>query len=116
MTPSTKRKIVSCLKVKIGRNDELGQLTQKEISLSTGIHQSQISRFMAGDFVYASDKLKALCDFLDINWRDEKKMVEDNELLMGSLRRVWDGSEKHAQVIAMLLDSLAVSQTYIAEK
>lgn len=115
MDPKIKSRVVSELRRKIGRDAESGQATQQEVSEHSGVHQSQISRFVAGDFMRASPKLKAVCSYLDIslNSPSNKKSVKNNKILMTSLQRAWDGSDKHAIIISRLLDSVADSQGYM---
>jgi len=116
MNAKLKRKVISELRRKIGRNREASQLTQAEVAFHTGVHQSQISRFMAGNFTRMSRKLKTICEFLNINCDEEPARVENNEALMEALQRVWDGSEKHARILASLLDSLASSNLHISHR
>lgn len=118
MDPRVKGRIISELRKKVGRNEESGQITQLDISTNTGVHQSQISRFIAGDFVRLSPKLKRVCLYLGISWEysGERKLAKNNEVLMTSLQRAWDGSEKHAKVISKLLDSISESQSYLQKE
>jgi len=112
-----KQRIVQSLRKKIGRDRPSGQITQNELSKKTGVHQSQISRFLSGDFVRPTQSLKIICEELKIPWvkTGNKKSVKGNKTLMDSLQRAWDGSDRHADVIAKLLDSVAETNSYLVE-
>jgi transcriptional regulator with XRE-family HTH domain len=81
-------------------------VTQTEISLATHVDQSQVSRILAGQTRRVSTNVIELCKFaisLDGVSRDDPAR---NDVLMGALRAVWDGSPSQAEAIASVLLSL----------
>lgn len=115
MKPNDKKQLVLRLRKRIGRDSDSGQRTQADVAESTGVQQSHISKFLAGDFVRISPCLKKVCEELDIDWSmsSRTRSVRNNKMLMESLQRAWDGSDKHAVIISRFLDSIADSKSYV---
>jgi transcriptional regulator with XRE-family HTH domain len=79
------------------------QLTQKEISRQTGVHQSQVSRILSGQGKRLSKNAEKLCNYA------KTLQIEANpapETLTQSLLQIWDGSPGHAAAIMQVLRSL----------
>lgn len=85
----------------------LARLTnQAEIALATGVDQSQVSRILAGQVKRVSRNVTALCIFANQFDTTIQNDPSRSAVLMGALRAVWDGSQKHADAIASMLLSL----------
>ena len=84
----------------------VGLVSQSDISRATGVHQSQVSRILAGTSRRVSPNLLLLCKFANEMERFTNTNPASNHLLMDALRAVWDGSEAHAEAIAGLLLTL----------
>ncbi len=81
-------------------------VTQGEISLATKVDQSQVSRILAGQIRRVSANVLELCKFANSHDGGNRHDPSRNEVLMGALRAVWDGSSIQAEAIASLLLSL----------
>lgn len=81
-------------------------VTQGEISLATKVDQSQISRILAGQIRRVSVNVLELCKFANSYDAGTGHDPSHNEVLMGALRAVWDGSSVQAEAIASVLLSL----------
>lgn len=77
--------------------------TQSDLSAETGIHQSQLSRILGGEARRLSKNLMALCKYANISVEMKDPQPEANPDLMQALRETWNGSERHAQQLAMLI-------------
>jgi transcriptional regulator with XRE-family HTH domain len=75
-------------------------LNQPEIASRSGVHQSQISRILRGDFKRISKNVRRLCKFAKINLHGGKR---SSALLEDSLRDLWDGSKTQEKALARLL-------------
>jgi transcriptional regulator with XRE-family HTH domain len=78
-------------------------MSQPEISIKSGIDQSQVSRILAGKFKRSSKNVEKLCKYAKIKIVANKISPIDNQTLMKALSYAWDGSEKHAKSIAKIL-------------
>lgn len=77
--------------------------TQSDLSARTGIHQSQLSRILNGEARRISKNLLVLCKYANISVEMKDPQPETNPDLMQALRDTWNGSERHAQQLAMLI-------------
>jgi hypothetical protein len=83
-------------------------ITQQEISSSTGISQSQISRILAGQTKKTSKSYRALCVYVfSKQTKVTVERVKNNPELVQALAAVWDGSDRHAKALASVIRSLA---------
>ncbi|RUP25724.1 MAG: helix-turn-helix domain-containing protein [Curvibacter sp.] len=81
-------------------------LTQADIALATNVDQSQVSRILAGQIRRVSANVLELCKFANSYDGGVRRDPSQNEVLIGALRAVWDGSSAHAEAIASVLLSL----------
>lgn len=81
-------------------------LTQADIALATNVDQSQVSRILAGQIRRVSANVLELCKFANSYDAGVHHDPSQNEVLIGALRAVWDGSSAHAEAIASVLLSL----------
>ena len=70
--------------------------TQSDVFRETGVHQSQISRILKGDFERDSKNVIKLCVYANSILGDDLKILNVKELLIASIMELWDGSEKGA--------------------
>lgn len=88
------------------RKKEADGLSQIELAKAMNISQSQVSRILAGQFFRESRAVKTLCEYA--SYRPRKRInPASSELLMGALKRTWDGSKKHEKALAKVIQSLA---------
>lgn len=81
-------------------------LTQGDIALATNVDQSQVSRILSGQSRRVSANVLELCKFANSHDGSSRRDPSQNEVLMGALRAVWDGSSVQAAAIASVLLSL----------
>lgn len=84
----------------------VGLVSQSDIARATGVHQSQVSRILAGAARRASPNVLLLCKFANEMGQFTTTNPASNLVLMDALRAVWDGTEAHAQAIAGLILTL----------
>lgn len=82
---------------------EEGALTQEQISRATGVHQSQVSRILAGKAKRSSPNVLRLERFFAAHSGRPKP---PNERLAGAFSAVWDGSLEHEEALLALAASL----------
>lgn len=80
--------------------------SQTEISIATGVNQSQISRILSGQIRRVSGNVMTLCKFANEFDASRGPDPMESTVLMSALRLVWDGSPAHAEAIASVLLSL----------
>lgn len=80
------------------------KLTQTELSRATGIHQSQISRILAGQLSRASRNVQKLCEYAKT--LSEPAPDRSTEELAGALREFLGSAAAEEAPIADLLTSL----------
>ena len=85
---------------------------QSEIARDVGIHQSQVSRIMSGQFKRVSARsIMRLCEFAGINTTLEQPL---SERLQSALSGLWDGTASQEEALIGLLraaDALALSRS-----
>lgn len=85
---------------------EIG-LGQQEIADVLAINQSQISRIFSGKIRRNTDTLMRVCKFVaDRSLSIHPDDVRRNDVLIGAIAEVWDGTERDAQVLASIIRSL----------
>lgn len=98
------------IKNKINTFISENNLTQTQIANSTGIHQSQVSRILNGQFKTVSKNIKTLCKYANINidqtHAQKNLSPQENKDLMEALKYVWDGSTNQAKALAKVIRSL----------
>lgn len=85
--------------------DVLG-VSQKELAKSTGVHQSQISRMLAGKARRVSKNLLKLSSYLDNLHFCYANKSEIPQVLKDAIQFSWDGTARHAEALARVIVSL----------
>ena len=82
-------------------------VTQEALAIDLKVSQSQISRVLAGRLKRRTELLRNLSGYVDrLVSGKTTSVVRKNELLMRALMETWDGSEAHAQALAIVIRSL----------
>lgn len=97
---------IALLLARLGQAVAKGNITQSEVARLTGVHQSQVSRILAGQTRRYSPNVIRLCRFAESLHSYCKVDPASSTTLMEALRVVWDGSDSHAQAIANVVLSL----------
>lgn len=94
-----------------------GHVTQLEVSRKTGVHQSQISRILAGQVVRSSRNFERLCEFAaTLPERPGGPQRTQESELTNALLRVWDGTPAHAAALRRLLEAVGEAQNIFQKK
>ncbi|MCB1864447.1 MAG: helix-turn-helix transcriptional regulator [Chromatiales bacterium] len=93
-----------------------GQLTQADIAQATGIHQSQISRILAGKTVRATGHVQTLREFAGGLSRPKKEQSPAARRLTETVLSVWDGSTAHARSLQDLLLAIGSVQRHYRDR
>lgn len=80
------------------------KLTQTEISRATGVHQSQVSRILAGQFTRASRNVQRLCEYA--KYLPEAEPDRPTDEIVGAVRVFLGGVVTEERALADLLRSL----------
>lgn len=100
--------LLSTLKLAVnGRNIGL-----RQISDSTGVHVSQVSRILAGQVKRASPNVEKICNFAK-SAKFQPSSSSDEELLRAEIHRLWDGTPEHALALSKLLGAIGSYQNSI---
>lgn len=103
------------LGARLNSHFEQSGLHQLQIQAATGVHQSQISRILAGDFKFVTPKVEALCKFAGVNYAKNRSVSPRGDVLptagpdrphttvLRAFEVVWDGSPRHADAIGDLI-------------
>ena len=95
------RSITSALHAALTNSPKLARMTQMDVAKATGIHQSQVSRMMRGDFKrVAARNLTTLCRYAGVSLSDRRST---SPLLTRTVQAVWDGSPDHEKALVKLL-------------
>src|ERR1700682_731757 len=95
------RRTNSVLYAALNKSTKLSGMKQVEIARATGIHQSQISRMMSGNFRRVTARnLAKLCKYADVV-RSAQRHI--SPLLKKTLEALWDGSPEQEQALVRLL-------------
>ena len=81
-----------------------------ETARAAGIHQSQLSRILAGDFKTFSSNVMRICITLDIDSKDYyqgTRADKDRQQIADSAISIWDGTHRDAEFLAFLLREIA---------
>lgn len=81
-------------------------ITQKYLAEATGVHQSQISRILAGKSVRVSKNLAKISRYIDEMHICISKDRDFPPVLLSAIRSTWDGSIEHAEAIARVIASV----------
>jgi transcriptional regulator with XRE-family HTH domain len=96
--------IASRLKTKVERRG----ISQAQLAANTGVHQSQLSRILRGDFKRIGKNVRKVCHFLSVKPRDFQR---SNPRLAKAITALWDGSRKHERVLIHLLKAVEAIRT-----
>jgi hypothetical protein len=81
-----------------------------ETALNTGIHQSQVSRILAGNFKTFSSNVIKICMEFGMEPKDYcegKHRDEDRKQIANSAIAIWDGTRQDAGLVVSLLREIA---------
>ena len=87
------------------RAKELG-LTQSRIAAALSASQSQVSRVLSGNSRRHSKLLDGVCKYVFSMSSGKVQEPRSNTDLMAALSAVWDGTDEHAQALALVIRSL----------
>lgn len=105
---SETQRLLSLLAKKVESRD----VSQSELSLATGVHQSQISRILSGNVERTSKNVQKLCNYANTHFNaDERDREGIEQALKQKLLDLWDGSEPHAGALQDLLSAIDQLQT-----
>jgi DNA-binding Xre family transcriptional regulator len=80
------------------------------LAAHTGIHQSQVSRIVAGDFKTFSSNIIKICMTLEMeqkNYYEDTRVDEDRRQIVNSAISIWDGTRQDAGVVVSLFKEIA---------
>lgn len=84
-----------------------GTLTQNQIEKATGVHQSQVSRILAGQTRRFSRNVEKLCKYAEtLAAGDKPRSSGDAEDLQNEILRIWNGSAAHARALQDVLSAI----------
>lgn len=85
------------------------ELKQEDISIATGISQSQVSRVLSGRGKRKSKAHNLICNYVNsLRTRITPDHVIKNEELINAIAEVWDGTEHQSKAIASVIRSLGL--------
>jgi transcriptional regulator with XRE-family HTH domain len=92
------------------------QLSQNEIARATGVHQSQISRILAGQYRRRSRNVVNLCKYaFSLRHEESSASHPAKDALFDALFRIWDGSQEHANALIEVLEAIGTIQELIRD-
>ena len=81
--------------------------TQVTLAAGARVSQSQVSRLVSGKTRRLSKSVLAICRYANIDPYETRALnPRKNEILIEALKKLWDGTDEHAQSIARVLASL----------
>lgn len=82
--------------------------SQAELAAKAGVHQSTVSRALAGRSGRHSKARHRLAVFVEHTQRGEQASKEGGpKRVMRAFNRIWDGTESHAASVAKIIGALA---------
>jgi transcriptional regulator with XRE-family HTH domain len=84
--------------------------TISELARHSGVHQSQLSRILSGDFKIFSSNVMQICKTIGLETdrsRTRSRSEQDREAIADSALGIWDGSAKDREVVVSLLNQIA---------
>jgi transcriptional regulator with XRE-family HTH domain len=90
------------------------KVSQLDLQLATGVHQSQISRILAGHVRRLSPNVLVLCKYAE-TLRIAVPALPSNggEELQTAITRLWDGSTQHALALIDALGAIGKLQDVV---
>lgn len=93
-----------------------GRLKQTDIQAHTGVHQSQISRILAGKAKRPSRNVEVLCKYARcVANTEERSPAVELRMLQEAVVKIWNGTDRHAQAIRDVLQALDRLQNCTAQ-
>ena len=94
------------------RDELLAKLKQCDLDTGTlsaavGVSYHAIWRFRKNGIFNRCKNALRLCTFFKIDTETAKAVAGDNEGILRAVRKAWDGSESHAELLAELILSTA---------
>lgn len=92
------------------------RLSQLAIAEATGVHQSQVSRILAGKAKRSSANVRKLCGYASSLQPSVGSAVREKsnsgikKTIEGDLARIWDGSAEHAVALLRLIEAIGQVQ------
>lgn len=84
-------------------------LSQEHIASALGASQSQVSRVLSGAGKRRSKLFERVCKYVLSRATPAAKLdASKHPALSAALAEVWDGSEEHAEALALVIRSLSV--------
>lgn len=80
--------------------------TLTRLARITGVHQSQLSRILLGDFKSFGSSAMQICKALDLG-ATPSRADRDREAIIDSALAIWDGSTKDREDVVQLLNQIA---------
>lgn len=81
-------------------------VSQQELAIATGVHQSQISRMLSGNAKRVSKNLVKVSEYLENLHGGYANKSEIPRVLKDAIQFSWDGTPGHAEVLARVIISL----------
>ena len=81
-------------------------VSQQELAIATGVHQSQISRMLSGKVKRVSKNLAKVSEYLDNFHGCYANKSEIPRVLKDAIQFFWDGTPGHADALARVIISL----------
>jgi predicted XRE-type DNA-binding protein len=81
-----------------------------DVAANSGVHQSQVSRIVAGDFKTFSSNIIKICITFGLelqSYYENTREDEDRKQIANSAISIWDGSRQDAGVVVSLLREIA---------
>lgn len=83
-------------------------VTQEQVAAAVGASQSQVSRILAGKGLRRSRLFEEVCLYAErMNGGVTAEAVRSNDDLIEAVRKVWDGSDRHAKALSIVIRSMA---------
>lgn len=82
--------------------------SQTVIAQAVGVHQSQVSRIIRGDFKCLSPHVLKLCAFagIDVGQLQAQTNRGGSKRLQQAVAEIWDGSSQHEEALVKVITSL----------
>ncbi|MCA6108972.1 helix-turn-helix domain-containing protein [Bradyrhizobium cenepequi] len=106
LTSEERRALLASLRQRINQRS----WTTTDLARNTGVHQSQVSRIIRGDFKTLSSNVLQICITLgvEIDARREGDQDEDDRRqIASSAMAIWNGTHQDAGIVVSLLLEIA---------
>lgn len=81
----------------------LGELTQREVAEATGVHQSQVSRILAGGARRTSKNVLHLCKFAESLPSAAGRVTVDRQLVAGVAKHLGCSAREEAAIADLMM-------------